>query len=79
MMYEVVTKELWGEHTEELKKLEESFIEYIDKNYSEDYIFKEGEFEKLENDFFKENGTKEFYEYYKNFKPIENPKGTIIN
>ena len=55
MMYEVVTKELWGEHTEELKKLEESFIEYIDKKYSEDYIFKEGEFEKLENDFFKEN------------------------
>lgn len=78
-MKDFVLKELWGKHAEELIKLTDKFIEYIDKKYSEDYIFKDGEYEKLRGDFFKENGTKEFYEYYKNFKPIENPKGTIIN
>lgn len=72
-------KEFWGKHTEELIKLTDKFIEYIDKNYSEDYLFKDGEYEKLRRNFYKENGTKEFYEYYKNFKPIENFKGTIIN
>ena len=72
-------KKLWGKHTEELIKLTDKFIKYIDKNYSEDYLFKDGEYENLRRNFYKENGTKEFYEYYKNFKSIDNFKGTIIN
>lgn len=78
-MKDFVLKELWGKHTEELIKLIDKFIEYIDKNYTEDYIFKDGEYEKLRRNFYKENGMKEFYEYYKNFKSIKNFKETIIN
>lgn len=78
-MRDFLLKEKWGKHSEELVKLTDLFTKYIDKKYDDNYIFKDEEYEKLKDIFFKEHASKEFYEYYKSIKPIINPEGIIIN
>ena len=52
---------------------------YIDEKYDDDYEFKDGEYRKASLEFFKENASKELYEFLKNFKLIENTPDLITD
>lgn len=71
---------IWlGKYYDEYQSLLSELDEYIDKNYLEDYEFKDGEIREIYLEFFKKNGSKELYEFLKNRKLIDNPPDMIID
>lgn len=70
----------WDQHGKEYEILMEAFWKEIDKKYpDDDWGVSDEECKEMVDNYFKEHASKDFYEFYKNIKPIENKPGEIRN